>query len=312
MLEKMQEILTKDEGGTPVFNTYAVEIGGALWDAIFNYIYNKFGMDEHYDLIYSIDGVYEDGDQKFAILRNRKDLTYYRLNFSLSEEEGFVPSEDLLQVSPDYKPSENPQFALEEVEAYEAAFKKSKEEDDEEEDKLEDEEDKDPESEEDDDDEKKKNKYNLDEVVEYQELLEKYESAESKINELTEEVNKYSAQIEEANNTIATLTEENKNLTEFKLTIDREKKQELINSFYMLSDDQKKDCIDNIDIYSYDDIEAKLSVICVRNKVSFDLDKPEAEKKEEVVFNLDSVEDSNYDLPAWVQRVQEVAKEKNI
>ena len=69
--------------------------------------------------------------------------------------------------------------------------------------------------------------------------------------------------------------------------------------------------LDNIDTYSYDDIEAKLSVICVRNKVSFDLDKPEEEKA--VVFNLDHVDDTiDEALPAWVQRVQEVAKEKNI
>ena len=77
----------------------------------------------------------------------------------------------------------------------------------------------------------------------------------------------------------------------------------------MLSDDLKKDCVDNIDTYSLDEIEAKLSVICVRNKVSFDLDKPE---EKNVVFNLDSVEDKDLSLPAWVQRVQAVAKEKNI
>jgi hypothetical protein len=78
----------------------------------------------------------------------------------------------------------------------------------------------------------------------------------------------------------------------------------------MLSDELKKDCIDNIDTYSLDEIEAKLSVICVRNKVSFDLDKPE--EKKETVFNLNSVEDDSFGLPAWVQRVQAVAKEKNI
>lgn len=79
----------------------------------------------------------------------------------------------------------------------------------------------------------------------------------------------------------------------------------------MLSDEQKKDCVDNIDTYSYDDIEAKLSVICVRNKVSFDLDKPE--EKKETTFNLDEVDNSiDNTLPAWVQRVQEVAKENKI
>ena len=180
MLEKMQEILTKDEGGTPVFNTYAVEIGGGLWDAIYNYIWDEFGPDEEYCLKYSIDGIFEDGDQKFAILRNRKDLTYYRLNFSLTEENGFQPAEELEKVAPDYKSAETPQFALEEVEAYETEFKKSKEEKKEEEDNKED-----PESEEEDpedeDEKKKKDKYNLEEVVEYQELLEKYSALESKI-----------------------------------------------------------------------------------------------------------------------------------
>ena len=155
------------------------------------------------------------------------------------------------------------------------------------------------------------NKYNLDEVVEYQELLEKYSTLEGQVNELNSTIEKFNTQVEELNQTITKLTEENNNLAEFKHTIDREKKQELIDSFYMLSDELKKDCIDNIDTYSLDDIEAKLSVICVRNKVSFDLDKPE--EKKETVFNLNSVEDENsFDLPAWVQRVQAVAKEKNI
>lgn len=327
MLEKMQEILSKDEGGTPVFNTYAVEIGDGLCDAIYRYIWDRF-YNESEGLVYTLDGVFEDGDQKFAILRNRQDLTYYRLNFSLTEDGGFQPADELIKVSPDYKPAENPQFALEELEAYEAKFVESKKEEPEDpepaaepeeaaepepeavEEKAAEEEVEEPEEAEETADEDEKNKYNLEEVVEYQELLEKYSNLEGKVNELNEQISNFNAQIEELNNTIENLTNENKTLTEFKLKIDREKKQELINSFYMLSDDQKKDCVDNIDTYSLDDIEAKLSVICVRNKVSFDLDKPE--EKNEVTFNLDSVEDTDMGLPAWVQRVQAVAKEKNI
>ena len=359
MIEKMQEILSKDEGGTPVFNTYAVEIGGVLWEAIYEYIYKEFGLDEDYQLIYTIEGIYEDDNQKFAILRNRKDLTYYRLNFLLSEEEGFLPAEALVQVSPDFKPTEVAQFALEDVAAYEATFVESKKE------KVKDPEPavdtefsavEEPVAEVQESNEvqnetepaietsfaeeatnevevaeavkeesvaefsneqetasvvEEPNKYNLDEVVEYQELLEKYSTLEGQVNELNSTIEKFNAQVEELNQTITKLTEENNNLAEFKHTIDREKKQELINSFYMLSDELKKDCVDNIDTYSLDDIEAKLSVICVRNKVSFDLDKPE--EKKETVFNLNSVEDENsFDLPAWVQRVQAVAKEKNI
>jgi len=139
--------------------------------------------------------------------------------------------------------------------------------------------------------------YDLEEVVEYQELLNKYAALEGQIAEL--------------NKTITNLTNQNKELTAFKQEIDREKKQELINSFYMLSDDLKKDCVDNIDKYSYDEIEAKLSVICVRNKVSFDLDQPE-EKKEPVTYSIDSIDDDTAGLPAWVVRVKEVEKQRNL
>ena len=330
MIEKMQEILSKDEGGTPVFNTYAVEIGGALWEAIYDYMWEHF-LDEDFCLPYSIDGVFEDGDQKFAILRNRKDLTYYRLNFSLTEDGGFQPAEELVKVSPDYQPAANPQFALEDVEAYEATFaesKKEKPEDPEPAEEVAPEAEPAAEAEPVEEEvaeevveevieepaaevvEDEKNKYNLEEVVEYQELLEKYSTLEGKVNELNETIANYEVTVATLNETIETLKTENTSLTEFKQAIDREKKQELIDSFYMLSDDLKKDCVDNIDTYSFDEIEAKLSVICVRNKVSFDLDKPE--EKDKVTFNLDSVDDTDLGLPAWVQRVQAVAKEKNI
>ena len=318
LLERMQEILSKDEGGTPVFNIYAVEIGGALWDAIYDYMWSHYYNDED-GLMYRIDGIFEDGDQKFAILRNRKDLTYYRLNFSLTEDGGFQPDAELEKVAPDYKPAENPQFALEEVETYEATFmesKKEKPEDPEPASEVEPEEESAPEESEQAEEpapeevEDEKNKYNLEEVVEYQELLEKYSNLEGKMNEFNVQIETYKNQIAELNATVETLTTENNNLTEFKKQIDREKKQELINSFYMLSDDLKKDCVDNIDTYSLDEIEAKLSVICVRNKVSFNLDQ--SEEKEPVVFNLEHVENNDLSLPAWVQRVQEVAKEKNI
>ena len=53
-------------------------------------------------------------------------------------------------------------------------------------------------------------------------------------------------------------------LVTFKEAVDNEKKDALINSFYMLSDEDKKDVIENKSKYSLDEIEAKLSVICVR------------------------------------------------
>ena len=46
----------------------------------------------------------------------------------------------------------------------------------------------------------------------------------------------------------------------------------MISKFCFLSDEDKKEVVENKSKYSVDEIEAKLSVICVRNKVNFDLD----------------------------------------
>jgi hypothetical protein len=83
----------------------------------------------------------------------------------------------------------------------------------------------------------------------------------------------------------------------------------------MLSDEDKKDCIDNIDKYSVDDIEAKLSVICVRNKVSFSLeednkDKEEPTLKDPLLYSLDNNDDGD-SAPAWIKAVRATAKEMN-
>ena len=77
----------------------------------------------------------------------------------------------------------------------------------------------------------------------------------------------------------------------------------------MLTDEDKEDLITNIDTYSVEDIEAKLSVICVRNKVSFDLD--ENKNNSPTVFNLNSDEDDDAAIPAWVKAVIAVSEKKN-
>ena len=106
------------------------------------------------------------------------------------------------------------------------------------------------------------------------------------------------------------LEEEVNSLRAFKLSAERKDKEAMIANFYMLSDEDKADVIENIDKYSLDDIEAKLSVICVRNKVNFNLEDENTEKKETVVFSLDNEEDDDAVVPAWVKAIQKVAKNK--
>ena len=97
-------------------------------------------------------------------------------------------------------------------------------------------------------------------------------------------------------------------LVEFKKEIENEKKDALINSFYMLSDEDKADVITNKENYSLDDIEAKLSVICVRKKVNFDLDTNNENdntiEANMTTFNLNSTEGET--APEWVTAMRNV------
>lgn len=109
------------------------------------------------------------------------------------------------------------------------------------------------------------------------------------------------------------LETEYKNLVSFKNNAENEKKDELIKSFYMLSDDDKKDVIENKAKYSLDEIEAKLSVICVRKKVNFDLeDKSKTDNTVEnnpvTTFNLSSTGES---LPAWIAAAKHTRDSRN-
>ena len=74
------------------------------------------------------------------------------------------------------------------------------------------------------------------------------------------------------------LEEDNKKLLAFKQEIENKQKDELINSFYMLSDEDKKDVIANKATYSLDDIKAKLAIICFDKKVDFNLDRSSKEE----------------------------------
>ena len=136
-------------------------------------------------------------------------------------------------------------------------------------------------------DEKKK-KYNLEEIPEYVELAKEYALVIAKVEELENEI---------------------KPLREFKSAADKKEKEDMIKSFYMLSDEDKADVLANIDTYSLDDIEAKLAILCVRNKVNFNLDEDNKEEESEasLIYNV-TAEDGNDNAPAWIKAVRDTAK----
>ena len=97
-------------------------------------------------------------------------------------------------------------------------------------------------------------------------------------------------------------------LRKFKLESDREAKKSMIANFYMLTNEDKKDVLDNIDNYSLEEIESKLSVICYRNKVNFSLQ--DNTQPELTSVNVESV-DVSESVPDWLKAVRTVAKNMN-
>ena len=293
MMKELKDLL--NEGGAKVFNRYAVEIGDNLWRAIHSYLISTYpDGEDSYCSIYGVEGIYEEGSQKFVILFNRTEMKYYRLDFSINETSGFTPGEKLVEVTKTYVPSKEPQFDPEKVQAFAAEFKKAEEEkkdktDEEEDDKTDDK----IEEEDDDNNNEPSNEVEKYSKEEYETLQSEYAELEQNYNLLSEEKAKLEEQLSE--------------LVQFKNQVERKDKETMIESFYMLSEEDKKDVVENIDKYSLDDIEAKLSIICVRNKVNFDLDDKDKEEKGPVVFNLNDA-DADESVPAWVKAAANVAK----
>ena len=121
----------------------------------------------------------------------------------------------------------------------------------------------------------------------------KYSLLEAEYNELKTKFDLLQAKYEE--------------LEKVTTSYEREKKEELINKFYMLDDEDKKDVKDNIDKYSLDDIESKLSVICVRKRVSFANEVEEDQPA--TTFSLEGL-DAEDDTPEWIKAVLDYKNNK--
>ena len=105
----------------------------------------------------------------------------------------------------------------------------------------------------------------------------------------------------------ASLEAQIKELTVFKKSVERKEKETMINeTFYMLSSEDKKEVIENIDSYSLDDIEAKLSILCVRNKISFGVEEEQKPQTDPTIYNVTGMEEDN--VPAWIKAVLDKQK----
>lgn len=102
-IEKIYKKLGLDDGKEVKSEMAEVEFSavniGDVWGRIWDIIDQKREWD------YSISGIYEEDNQKFAILKNR-DQNLYRLNFTLTEE-GLTASDELIEVKQDFIDTDN-------------------------------------------------------------------------------------------------------------------------------------------------------------------------------------------------------------
>lgn len=139
-------------------------------------------------------------------------------------------------------------------------------------------------------DKKDKKKYNLDEIQEYVDLKKDFDELSATFAALKEQTDSLQAEFQK--------------LKDFKEQADLKEKQNMIDSFCMLDEQDKEDVQKNINSYSLDEIESKLAVICVRKKVNFNLNEEETEPNR--TFNLAEVEES-FSGSEWMRAVEETA-----
>ena len=114
----------------------------------------------------------------------------------------------------------------------------------------------------------------------------------------------------ELQSSYASLKEEVEELRTFKKKREDKEKDELIERFYMLSDEDKKDVIEHKSEYSLEEIESKLALIGYRKGVNFNLEtsseneesKEEQDESPVVTFDVKATEDST--VPEWVKAVE--------
>ena len=98
-----------------------------------------------------------------------------------------------------------------------------------------------------------------------------------------------------------TLKAEIEELKAFKLGIERVEKQNMIDKFYMLSDEDKADVVANIDTYTLDEIESKLCVTCFRKNINFSVETKDENTEDVTTYNLQKDYDST---PAWIKAIE--------
>lgn len=136
------------------------------------------------------------------------------------------------------------------------------------------------------------------------------ETEEDKDKEEDKKFELLSAEHEALKQKYSQLQEDYNILIAFKQEVEDAKKDEMISNFYMLSDEDKKEVIENKSKYSLAEIESKLSVIFAKKSMAEMSAKEVTEetKSASVTFSLDDVEDTS--VPAWISAIRNTKNSK--
>lgn len=107
----------------------------------------------------------------------------------------------------------------------------------------------------------------------------------------------------------AALQEDYNALVAFKNSIEDKQKDTMIDSFYTLSDEDKKDVIENKAKYSLDEIESKLSVLFARQQKQKTEDEVSSTKQDSPVTTF-SIPEGNESVPGWIAALRNTKKSK--
>lgn len=101
-VEKIYEKLGlgKEEEAKMAEIAFAAVNIGELWNNVWNVVH------KHSDWRYSVEGIYEQDNKKFAILKDGEG-NLYRLDFTLTEEEGLVASDTIVEVKQEFIETED-------------------------------------------------------------------------------------------------------------------------------------------------------------------------------------------------------------
>ena len=144
-------------------------------------------------------------------------------------------------------------------------------------------------------------------------IEERYAALEAQHAELQESYSALENQFNELQSNFTALQGAHTELVEFKRQIDDAKKDQMIESFYMLTDEDKQEVVANKANYTVEDIEEKLSVICFRKKVNFDSDNTSKNnnKTEEPVVTFTMTGIGTGSKPAWISAVDNFKNNMN-